>query len=164
MALTANGGIMRLTLQGAIFATALLMLSIGVPLAGAVSGPDANENSKFVYTEEIIATDLVLNFDEGGQKRFPSVVYRLDATVEVIRFCGGQGIGTRETVDPTVTVTPNEQGRAVGAFTVDAGTSVTPCSCCSQGTLTVDYSNMTLTNLASGHAYRLDPVSQTYTT
>lgn len=155
---------MRLTRQAGIVATALFVLSIGVPVAGAVSGPDANENSKFVYTAEIVATDLVLNFDEGGQKRFPSVEYRLDATVEVIRFCGGQGIGTRETVATTVTVTPNEQGRAVGAFTVGSGTSDTPCSCCTQGTLTVDYSNMTLTNLASGHVYRLDPIRQTYTT
>jgi hypothetical protein len=155
---------MRPSLQGAIVATALLVLSIGIPVAGAVSGPGANENSKFVYTEEIVATDLVVTIDEGGQKRFESVEYRLDVTVDVFRFCGGQGIGTRQTLAPAVTVTPNEQGRAVGAFTVDSGTSDTPCSCCTGGTLTVEYFDMTLTNLASGHVYRLDPMSQTYIT
>jgi hypothetical protein len=51
------------------------------------------------------------------------------------------------------------------AFTVDSGTTDTICACgCGPGTLTVDYTDMTLTNLASGHVYRLDPISQTYTT
>ena len=36
-----------------------------------------------------------------------------------------------------------------------AGGGGTICGC----TLHVDYSNVTLTNLASGHVYRLDPIS-----
>ena len=44
---------MRMTFGRTIAATALLAFSAGVPVAGAVSGPGANENSKFVYTETI---------------------------------------------------------------------------------------------------------------
>jgi hypothetical protein len=149
----------------AVVAIAVLVLSLGISTAGAVSGPGANENSKFVYTEEVVATDLVLNFDEGSQKRFVAVEYRLDLTVTVERFCGGQGIATIRAVSDTLTVVPDERGRALGAFTVDSGASDTVCACgCGEGTLTVAYFDMTLTNLATGREYRLDPVSQTYTT
>jgi hypothetical protein len=155
----------RLTYRRALAAALFLTLSVGSSVAGAVSGPGANENSKLVYTEEIVATDLSFAFDEGSQKRFPSVDYQLVVTVTVMRFCNGQGLGSQQTETPTVTIAPNEEGRAVGAFTVDSGTTDTICACgCGAGSLAIDYTDMTLTNLTGGHVYRLDPISQTFTT
>jgi hypothetical protein len=147
-----------------IATAALLAMCVVVPVAGAVSGPGANENSKFVYTEDLgTALALVLAFDEGSQKRFESIAYQLDGNASHIRFCGGQGLGTMRAFSETLTVTPNEEGRASGVFTIDSGTSDTICACgCGSGTLTVTYSEMTLTNLATGHVYRLDAFTRTF--
>jgi hypothetical protein len=62
-------------------AASLVMLSAGVTMAGAVSGPDQNANGRLDYTEDIVASDLVVNFDEGGRRPFLAVDYRLDDLV-----------------------------------------------------------------------------------
>ena len=78
-----------------IASVALLVMCVVAPVAGAVSGPGANENSKFVYTEQLGAgLDLVLTFDEGSQKRFESVGYQLDGEASHFQICDGQGAGT----------------------------------------------------------------------
>lgn len=87
----------------ALAAVSLLTLSAGVSIAGAVSDPDADGNGRLHYTEEIVASDLVVNFDEGGQRPFVAVGYRLDATLSVVRFCNGQGLGELSTESATVT-------------------------------------------------------------
>jgi hypothetical protein len=135
-----------------------------VPVAEAVSGPGANENSKFVYTESLgTGLDLVLTFSEGGQKRFDSVTYQLNGNASHIRICDGQGVGATRVVNEMLAVTPGDDGRGSGFFTVDSGVSETICGCgCGSGSLTVTY-KLTLTNLATGHVYRLDDFMQTFT-
>jgi hypothetical protein len=155
---------MRLTLRRAIVATALLVLSIGIPVAGAVSGPDANDNSKFVYTQEVVSSannNLLVTFEEGGQKRFDSMDYRLDGTVTFLRTCDGQSVG--QILFPSSTTTglvPDEKGRAGSALLleVDANTD----QLCTGQQVRVEYLDMTLTNLTSGHVYELDDVLRTY--
>ena len=157
---------MRLTLRAAVAVVALVLMAVAVSTAGAVSGPGANENSKFVYTENLnTGFDLVLTIDEGSQKRFESVTYELGFTASFIRFCGGQGLGTTRTDTKSLSVTPDQDGRAIGAFTIESNTGGVICGCgCGTGTLTVTYDQMTLTNLATDRTYRLDPVTQTFTT
>lgn len=157
---------MRPTFRAAITIVALVLMGLAVSTAGAVSGPGANENSKFVYTENLnTGFDLVLTTDEGSQKRFESVTYELGFTASFIRFCDGQGVGIQRTDTKTLSVTPDQDGRAVGAFTIESNTGGVMCGCgCGTGTLTVTYEQMTLTNLATGRTYRLDPVTQTFTT
>jgi hypothetical protein len=130
-------------------------------MAGALSGPDANANGRLDYTEDIVASDLVVNFDEGGQRRFVAVDYRLDATLSVVRFCDGQGLGEQSFESATVTGLM-AKGHASGTLTLE-GPGTVICSCgCSQGTLTVDYTDVTLTNITTGDVYRLEPISQEY--
>src|SRR5262245_42670569 len=134
-----------------IATAALLAMCVVVPVAGAVSGPGANDNSKFVYTEDLgTANALVLAFDEGSQKRFESVTYQFDGDASYFRMCDGRGLGELRRVRETLAVTPDEGGRATGVFTIASGTSDTICACgCGSGTLTVSYSDVTLTNLAT---------------
>jgi hypothetical protein len=142
-------------------AASLVMLSAGVSMAGAVSGPDPNANGRLDYTEDIAASDLVVNFDEGGQRPFVAVDYRLDATLSVVRFCDGQGLGEQSFESATLTGVM-ARGHAIGMLALE-GPGTVICSCgCSQGTLTIDYTDVTLTNVTTGDVYRLDPVSQEY--
>jgi hypothetical protein len=148
----------------AFAAASLLMLSAGISIAGAVSGPNANANGRLDQTEEIVASDLVVNFDEGGQRPSVAVDYRLDATLSAVRFCDGQGLGEQSFPSATVTGLTATKGHAVGSLTLE-GPGTVVCSCgCSQGTLTVDYTNVTLTNITTGRVYRLEPISQEYST
>jgi hypothetical protein len=146
----------------ALAAASLVMLSAGVSIAGAVSGPDANPNSKFVYTEEIVSSDLVVAFDEGGQKRMVTVEYKLDATVTKEIDCGGGVIAISvDSASDTVTgLMPDDKGRVVGELTLAAAGGPSPCL---QTILRrIDYTDVTLTNVTTGHVYRLDPISQEY--
>jgi hypothetical protein len=153
---------MRALLTG-LAAASLLTLSAGVSVAGAVSDQDANANGRLQYTEEIVASDLVVNFDEAGQRPFVAVDYRLDATLSVVRFCNGQGLGEQSFESATLTGV-TARGHAVGTLTLE-GPGTVVCSCgCSQGTLTIDYMDVTLTNVTTGDVYRLQPVSQEYST
>ena len=149
---------MKFRIQFALAVACVLALGVG---ASVVS--DASANGKLSYAEEIVASNLVVTFDEGGQRRFVAVDYRLDATVSVVRFCNGQGLGQQYLASDTVTVAM-PKGHAVGTLTLE-GPGTVVCSCgCSQGTLTIDYTDVTLTNLTAGDVYRLDPISQTYST
>ena len=145
----------------ALTAASFVMLSAGASIAGAVSDPNANANGRLHYTEEIVASDLVVNFAEGGQRPFVAVDYRLNATRSVIRFCNGQGLGELSFESATVTGLM-ARGHAVGTLTLD-GPGTVICSCgCSEGTLTIDYTDVTLTNVTTGDVYRLEPISQEY--
>jgi hypothetical protein len=153
-----------MTFHRAIVAAAVLMLSIGLPVAGAVSGPDANENSKFVYTQEVVSTatnNLLVTFEEGSQKRFPSVDYQLDATVDVTRIsCDGQGTAQRFPQHHTVTGFPDDKGRVAGTFTLEVNASSDQV--CTGQQVRIEYFDMTLTNLTSGHVYLLDDLVLAY--
>lgn len=159
---------MKLTNPRVVVAAAVLLLSVGTSVAGAVSGPGANENSKFVYTEEIVPAgtadtgNLIVNFDEGGQKRFASVDYRLDAVVSAFFGCGcsPQVIGVQYTASQTLMgLAPDDARRVTGSMALDVqgggGTL-------GETLLHIDYADVTLTNLVSGHIYRLDAISQDY--
>ena len=50
---------------------------------------------------------------------------------------------------------PDAKGRVSGNVGLDRGSGGGICTC----TLHLDYTNATLTSLASGHVYRLDPIS-----
>jgi hypothetical protein len=153
-----------MTFCRAIVAVAVLVLSIGLPVAGAVSGPDANQNSKFVYTQEVVSTatnNLLITFEEGSQKRFPSVDYQLDATVDVTQIsCDGQGTAQRLSQHHTVTGFPDGKGRVAGTFTLEVNASSDQV--CTGQQVRIQYFDMTLTNLTSGHVYLLDDLVLMY--
>jgi len=137
----------------ALALTAALVLSASVSVAGA--------STKFAYAEEVTnAGSLVVGFEEGSLKRFASVEYQLDATASAVwELSGGQSIGVLYNPRATVTLAPDVRGRVRGTLTLDISQSG-GCGC---GTLRrVEYSNVTLTNLATGHVYRLDPISREY--
>ena len=114
------------------------------------------------YREEVIAGDLIVTLEERGLSRFASVDYRLDATVGVLRFCNGQGIGHLDSATASaVGLVPDQGGRVVGSLTLE-GSGVGGCGCCTGSTFQVEYSDVTLTNLASGRIYRLEPIAESY--
>jgi hypothetical protein len=123
----------------------VLVFSAGTPLAGA--------STKFAYTEQLTdARSLVVDFEEGSLKRFASVDYQLDAT-EISRWesCGGGSIEVNAVSVP-LTLAP-DQGRTTGNFTVQLPPSDQLCA-----PQHVEYTNMTLTNVTTGHVYRLHPI------
>ncbi len=123
--------------------TSVLVLSVGISVAGA--------STKFSSTEVITGNDLVLDFQEGSLKRFASVDYRLDGAVLAV-YCDGQGGAL---LFDTVALTPDDKGRVRGMLTLDLDPSGTRCE-----PHYVEYTDVTLTNLTTGHLYRLDSVSQ----
>ena len=116
----------------------------------------ASASTKFDYTTSIDNFgELVVVFDEGSQKRFDDVSYRLEAFGEMVtqtRRLGGQAL--IETESP---LAPDTNGRVTGSLTTTLGLLfLVPCGC--GGGRYVEYTNIVLTNLATGHMYRLDPV------
>jgi hypothetical protein len=82
-------------------------------------------------------------------------------TLSVVRFCNGQGLGEQSFESATLTGVM-ARGHATGMLALE-GPGTVICSCgCSQGTLTIDYTDVTLTNVTTGDVYRLNPVSQEY--
>ena len=146
---------MKRTLTLALALTVGFVLSAGISVAGA--------SSKFAYTEEVADTaDLVVGFEEGSLKRFASVDYQLDATASSLACSGGQCIGAISPLSAIVTLTPDDdKGRVSGTLTLDI--SASPGGCLCGGTLHVEYTDVTLTNLTTGHVYRLDPISRDWT-
>ena len=147
---------MRLIIARALGMAVLLALVAGVSIAGA--------SPKFVSTETIQfpSGNLVATFDEGGQKRFASVDYWLTATADATSCMTVDGvtqcIAARTQPSETVSgLVPDDKGRVAGSLTlaVNAGPGGTICTC----SLHMDYSDITLTNLMSGHVYRLEPIS-----
>lgn len=161
---------MRPIFRRAVFAASLLALLVGVSVTGpvAVGGaePGAKTTGKFVYMEEIVAAgmtgtgSLVVNFSEGGQKRFGSVDYQLAATQDAVYTCGGgTSIGDRQFPSSTVALLPDDKGRVSGSLTLGV---VTIQVCVEQQLQRVEYTDVALTNLTTGHVYRLDSITQTY--
>ena len=116
----------------------------------------ASASTKFDYTTSIDNTgELVVSFEERSLKRFDGVSYRLEAFGEMVtpsRRLGGQALV--ETESPPV---PDANGRVTGSLTTSLGLLfLTPCGC-GEGRY-IEYTNIVLTNLATGHVYRLDPI------
>jgi hypothetical protein len=150
-----EGGTMRRVFSFVLVLTGALVLWAGSSGAGA--------SGKFAYTEEIQfpSGSLAVAWDEGGQKRFTTVDYELTATAEStscmtfdeVTQCIASISEVRESVTGLV---PDEKGRVTATLTlVRQGGGDGICGC----TLHMEYSNVTLTNMTSGHVYRLDPVA-----
>jgi len=110
------------TLGRAVAALCVLVLSAGISVAGA--------STKFASTQAIDATrSLVVSFEEGSQKRFDAVDYRLDATAIAVWDLGnGQSTGVLYQPRATVTLAPDPKGRVTGTLTLDISQSG-GCSC-----------------------------------
>jgi hypothetical protein len=135
----------------------MLMLLAFASVAGAAS--------RFAETEQISDTgSLVLNFQEGSLKKYGSVDYRLQATASAFWDAGGgQSIGVLfDNPPPSVDAqfAPDDKGRVSGVMQLDipGGGSCT----CGGGLLQANYWDVTLMNLATGHVYRLDPISRDF--
>ena len=134
----------------------VLVLSVGISVAGAVT--------KVTSTEILDNGNLVVSFEERGMKKFASVDYLLDvtATAESCDSTGQQCIAQLfENESEEVTLTPDDKGLVAGTLTEDDASfpSGVPCTC---GPRHVEYYDMTLTNLSTGHVYSLDPISRDY--
>lgn len=161
---------MRLVLRRAVAVAALFMLSIGASLAAAA--PEGG-TGKLAYTEAVApGGDLTLTFDESGQKRFASVDYQLDATLIATFSSSSPTCGTEEQtisvlVDPPPTATvnglvPDDKGHVAGpsaSLVLDVSIS-SPLFCTTSARF--DYTDVQLTNLTSGHVYRIDAISQSF--
>jgi len=139
---------MRRILGLALLLAAVLVFSVGTPLAGA--------GNKFAYTEQITdARSLAVDIEEGGLKKFASVDYQLDATA-IARYCDGGEEGTLLS-GPPVALVPDSKGRTTGTVTLGLPISGHPCL-----PDHIEYTDVTLTNLMTGHRYSLDPISRDY--
>lgn len=123
--------------------------------------PEWRVNGALLYKQEVVAGDLLVSFEERGLNRFAAVDYRLDGTVSIVHWCGGQGLGHLESATSTVVgLVPDDHGRVTGSLTLEPGAGT--CGCCTGSVVLVDHSDLTLTNLASGQEYRLDPIGETF--
>ena len=134
-----------------------------IVVALAVAGP-ASATGKLAATEAV-GTDgaLTVSFNEPSQKKFASVSYRLAAEVAATWACpDGSTVGTASSSTATTTVVPGGNGHALGSVSLDAPT--VPSSTCTQQLVLqqVDYTNVLLTNLATGHVYPLDSISRSF--
>jgi hypothetical protein len=90
-----------------------------------------------------------------------SVDSRLDADGSAIWDCGnGQLVGAQFFASNTATVVPDVNGHALGSLSL--GVQAFPSGCTQLVLQRIDYTNVILTNLTTGHVYRLDPISQTF--
>jgi hypothetical protein len=139
----------------------VLAVTLALVLAVGVSAPGAS--SKFSYSEEIAATgSLIVTLQEGSLKRFASVEYQLSATADVTVEHPGQTIVARSTPTANAALVPDAKGGTQGVLTLDVDvTAGGGCLC--GGSSRVDYSDVTLSNLATGKVYRLDPISRVLT-
>jgi len=128
----------------------VLVLSAGISVAEA--------GTKLTSMEILDNGNLVVGFEERGLKRFTSVDYQLDATAEVSSPTTAQLF---ENLQESVTLTHDDKGFVAGTLTESdvSFPSDVPCTC---GPRHVEYYDMTLTNLTTGHVYSLDPISRDY--
>ena len=115
--------------------------------------------TKFDYTTSIdYATgELVVDFDEGSLKRFDGVTYRLEA--RGVMLSPTFGYGAEALVETESPLVPDASGRVTGSLTTALHLfEFGPCGCSGGGGRYVEYTNIVLTNLATGHVYRLDPI------
>jgi hypothetical protein len=61
----------------------------------------------------------------------------------------------------SVTLTPDDKGRVLGDVTLNINLTPGGGICTCAGRL-VDYFDMTLTNVTSGHVYRIDPIGRDF--
>ncbi len=135
----------------ALLLAGVLVLSIGTSFAGA--------GTKFAYMEQVTAAgSLAVDFEEGSLKRFASVDYQLDAT-ETSRWdsCSGGSAIEVHAVSVPLVLAPDDKGRTSGNFTVPLPPSNQLCA-----PQHVEYTGITLTNLTTGHVYRLDSISRDF--
>lgn len=131
----------------------ILVVAIALMLGVAVS--TAGASTKFSYTQSVdIETHLVVGFEEGSLKRFDTIDYRLDAVGALSAptfIFGAQVTGT-------VQLVTDERGRVSGTIATTLNfLALFPCGC--TGPRQVAYTDITLTNLTTGHVYRLDPIT-----
>ena len=134
-------------MRHALVVAMVLMLGVTVSAAGA--------STKFSYTPSIDdAAYLVVSFEEGSLKRFDAIDYQLDAFAEVSSPNRISGF----VVTGSARIVTDERGRVSGniATTVDVLSQVAPCGC--SGPRQVEYRDIALTNVTTGHVYRLDPI------
>jgi hypothetical protein len=140
-----------------IFGLTLALAAVVVLAAGTSNG---GASSKFAYTAEVTATGgAVIHFEEMTLKRFEVVDYQLDATADAFSssFCDTRQILHRLFPTASISLTPDHKGRVSGSLTLDLSVpQELPC----QYLRRVEYTNVTLTNVTTGHVYRLDPVSR----
>jgi hypothetical protein len=147
---------MRPSLGLGLLLAGVLVLSAGISVAGAVT--------KVNSTEILDNGNLAVSIEERGMKKFASVGYQLHATATA-KSCdltGQQCIAQLyENLEEAVTLTPDDKGAVAGTLTeTDVSfPSGVPCTC---GPRHVEYYDMTLTNLMTGHVYSLDPISRDY--
>lgn len=116
----------------------------------------ASASTKFDYTTSIDDTgELVVVFEERSLKRFDGVAYRLEAFGAVVTptwIAAAQALVETETL-----LVPDTNGRVTGSLATTLGLLLLgPCGCA--GGRYLEYTNIVLTNLATGHVYRLDPI------
>ena len=143
---------MRSSFRGMVALAALVLLSTGASVAGA--------STKFAYTERVDeAASLVVQFEEGSQKRFASVDYQLDADVVATWTCeSGQSVSLDYHGTDLVTLTPDAKGRVSGTLAIGMDQSPGPLLCGLPQHIGV--TSVTLTNATSGHVYNLDPITR----
>ena len=141
---------MRRSLGLGLLLAGVLVLSAGISVAGA--------GTKLTSAEILDNGNLVVGFEERGLKRFTSVDYQLNATAIVSSPTLAQ---LYEGLQEGVTLTPDDKGAVADTLTeTDVSfPSGVPCTC---GPRHVEYFDMTLTNLTTGHVYRLDSISRDY--
>ena len=135
---------------------AIVSAALMVALISAAAATVASASTKFDHTTSIDNTgELVVSFEERSLKRFDGVSYRLEAFGELVtptRRSGGHALV--ETESPLV---PDTNGRLTGSLTTSLGLLfLAPCGC-GEGRY-IEYTHIVLTNLATGHVYRLDPI------
>lgn len=119
----------------------------------------AGASTKFAYDLHVDNTgNLAVTFDERSLKRFEVVEYRLDATA--IATWPNSAVLYLPVVDGTLT--PDSRGRVGGTLTTTLDLSPPPGGLCGCGLQRVEYTGVTLTNVTTGHLYRLEPVSRTF--
>ncbi len=140
---------------------ALALTFVAVLVLPAVTAAEAS--TKFAYAETFDAVDVAnLNvaFEEGSLKRFEAVEYQLDATAVVTWTCaGGQSVAEQLFPSTSLAVAPDDKGRVSGSATLDLDRS--PAGPCPGVGFSVAHSNLMLTNLRTGHVYRLDSIART---
>jgi hypothetical protein len=115
------------------------------------------------YTESIDdAGNLSVTFDDSGQKQYPSVSYKLDATVHA-RWACSDGTTVDAHSNPTTTVTglvPDGKGHVHG--TLRLAPPPPQASCPGAALKLVEYTQVFWTNLTSGDRFGINGPSRSY--
>src|SRR5438270_8968201 len=135
------------------------LVAIACLAATLVATFPALATGKLGYTE-VIATDgtLTLTFNAPAQKN-----YMLNADASATWQCSdGTTFSTAFSASNTATAVPGVNGQASVSISLEAP-AATSSNCTQQPQLQqIAYTNVMLTNLATGHVYPLDVVSQTF--